>query len=104
MNSQPDTGGEGLRTTGCDWQTLVSDGVAEVQFTVLALEPGEHKLTFKLETRKRQGDTVVKKLRVVVRFWTLVVGHQHQTLDLQMLIVIFFIDYNSAGWNQEGSV
>lgn len=67
MNSQPDAGGMGLHSTRCNWQSLVSAGVNEVQFTVLALEPGEHKLTFKLETRKGQGDIVIKKLRVVVR-------------------------------------
>lgn len=68
MNSQPDAGGVGLRSTGCNWQSLVSGGVNEVQFTVLALEPGEHKLTFKLQTTRRgQGDIVIKKLRVVVR-------------------------------------
>lgn len=66
MNSRPDASGAGLRSTGCNWHSLVSSGVSEVQFTVLALEPGEHKLTFKLETRRGRGDIVVKKLRVVV--------------------------------------
>lgn len=67
MNSRPDASGVELRSTGCNRQSLVPGGVNEVQFTLLALEPGEHKLTFKLETRKGQGDIVIKKLRVVVR-------------------------------------
>lgn len=67
MNSQPDARGMGLRSTGCNWQSLASADVDEVQFTVLALEPGEHKLTFELETQNGQGDIVIKKLRVVVR-------------------------------------
>lgn len=66
LNSQPDAAGTGLHSTECNVETLFAGGVAEVQFIVLALEPGEHTLTFKLQTRKGQGDTVIKKLRVVV--------------------------------------
>lgn len=66
LNSRPDATGTGLHSTECNVETLFAGGVAEVQFIVLALEPGEHTLTFKLQTRKGQGDTVIKKLRVVV--------------------------------------
>lgn len=67
LNSQPDASGEGLRSTQCNMESLFAGGVSEVQFIVLALEPGEHTLTFKVQTRKGHGDIVVKKLRVVVR-------------------------------------
>lgn len=67
LNSQPDPSRVGFRSTQCNMQSLYTGGVNEVQFTLLALEPGEHTLTFKLQTRKGQGDIVIKTLRVVVR-------------------------------------
>lgn len=65
LNSLPDASAEGLRSTECNMESLFAGGVSEVQFIVLALEPGEHTLTFKVQTRKGHGDIVVKKLRVV---------------------------------------
>lgn len=65
--SQPVPRGAGLRSTGCTWTTLGAWGVGKVTFSVLGLEPGEHRLTFVLKTRQGRKDVLEKKLRVVVR-------------------------------------
>lgn len=67
LQSHPDASGEGFHSTACRWDTLHAGGVGMVEFTVLGLKPGEHILTFKLQTRRGRGDIVEKKLRVVVR-------------------------------------
>lgn len=66
-DSQPAPGRAGLRSTGCTWTPLFAGGVGKVAFTVLGLEPGEHRLTFVLKTRRGHKDILEKKLRVVVR-------------------------------------
>lgn len=66
MDSHPAPGGAGLRSTSCTWTSLFAGGVGKVTFTVLALEPGEHRLTFILKTKQGHKDIVEKKLRVVV--------------------------------------
>lgn len=67
LQSHPDARGEGLYSTTCRWDTLPAGGVGMVEFTVLGLKPGEHTLTFKLQTMRGRGDIVEKKLRVAVR-------------------------------------
>ncbi|CAF94607.1 unnamed protein product [Tetraodon nigroviridis] len=64
-DSQPAPGRAGLRSTGCTWTPLFAGGVGKVAFTVLGLEPGEHRLTFVLKTRRGHKDILEKKLRVV---------------------------------------
>lgn len=66
MDSHPVPGKAGLRSTSCTWTPLSAGSVGTVTFTVLGLEPGEHRLTFVLKTRGGQTDIVEKKLRVVV--------------------------------------
>ncbi|KAM9775605.1 complement C5 [Neosynchiropus ocellatus] len=63
--SRPVEGGAGLHASASDWHTLSAGGVARVSFTLLGLEPGEHALTFALETRRGVADVLVKRLRVV---------------------------------------
>ncbi|XP_071340230.1 complement C5 isoform X2 [Trachinotus anak] len=65
LQSKPTAGREGLHSTPCHWNHLSEEGVGQVTFTLLGLEPGEHTLTFTLMTRKGVGDKVEKKLRVV---------------------------------------
>lgn len=71
--------GSGRRSTSCDGagrtQTLEAGGVGEVRFTLMALEAGQHQLTFDLITapvrtssslgRRKPQDTLVKRLTVV---------------------------------------
>lgn len=59
-------GAGGLRSTPCTRETLAGGGVEKVEFTVLGLEPGDHTLTFTLETQHGKKDILEKKLRVVV--------------------------------------
>lgn len=66
-DSQPVPGEAGLHSTLCAWTPLFAGGVGKVSFTVLGLEPGEHRLTFVLKTQRGHKDVVEKKLRVVVR-------------------------------------
>lgn len=65
-DSHPVHGEAGLRSTSCTWTPLFAGGVGKVTFTVLGLEPGEHRLTFILKTKQGQKDVLEKKLRVVV--------------------------------------
>lgn len=67
LQSHPDASGDGRHSTTCRWESLRASAVDMVEFTVLGLEPGEHTLTFKLQTMRGRGDIVEKKLRVVVR-------------------------------------
>lgn len=59
-------GAGGLRSTPCNRESLAGGGVEKVEFTVLGLEPGDHTLTFTLETQHGKKDILEKKLRVVV--------------------------------------
>ncbi|XP_072289541.1 complement C5 [Eucyclogobius newberryi] len=62
-----------LRSTACDRRTLLRGLVGEVRFTLMALEPGQHTLTFRLLDAPagwsgaplRPRDTLVKTLTVV---------------------------------------
>uniref|UniRef100_A0A667XN33 Complement component 5 n=1 Tax=Myripristis murdjan TaxID=586833 RepID=A0A667XN33_9TELE len=65
LGSQPAPGGAGLRSTACVWKDLAGEGVAAVSFTLMGMEPGEHTLTFKLQTKQGGRDVLQKKLRVV---------------------------------------
>ncbi|XP_053727481.1 complement C5 [Synchiropus splendidus] len=63
--SQSVAGGAGLHASASDWHSVPEGGVARVSFTLLALEAGEHALTFTLQTHSGAADVIVKKLRVV---------------------------------------
>ncbi|XP_055367268.1 complement C5 isoform X2 [Betta splendens] len=65
LHSRPTPEKEGLHSTSCKWEDLSSGGIGVVTFTVLALELGEHNLTFILKTRAGNKDILQKKLRVV---------------------------------------
>ncbi|XP_028313986.1 complement C5 [Gouania willdenowi] len=61
--SQPDT--DGQHSTACSMRFLPARSVGAVSFTLLAFQPGEHRLTFTLSTTEGGGDVLQKKLRVV---------------------------------------
>uniref|UniRef100_A0A665VZD0 Anaphylatoxin-like domain-containing protein n=1 Tax=Echeneis naucrates TaxID=173247 RepID=A0A665VZD0_ECHNA len=66
LDSQPIEGSD-LRSTPCTMKTLLGGRTGKVTFTLMALKPGEHTVTFELRIRRGDGnaDTLKKTLRVV---------------------------------------
>ncbi|XP_068425004.1 complement C5 [Clinocottus analis] len=63
--SQHSPRGAGLQVTPCSWRLLPAGAVGAVTFTLLALQPGDHGLTFTLKTRGGGRDVLQKSLRVL---------------------------------------